>query len=171
MERNPSLFPLVLKYALIIGLIAFIWGLIAYMTGWYLQNWVNYVSYAILIAGVILVIRNRRNQQLNGYITMNQALSTGCLFSVLYGILGVAGFLLTVKFIAPDMTEQILQATEEQMIRRGLSDSEVETAMEWTRKFMQPLWLSVTIIGFTLLFGGIVSFLAALFLKRNPPEF
>lgn len=170
MEKKPSLFLLTLKYALVIGLVSFIWGIITYITGWYTQNWVNYVGYIILIAGVLMVISYRRNRQLGGYITMGEAFSTGCLFSLLYGVIGVIGFLVTIQFIAPDMIGEILKVAEEQMIERGMSDSDIEVAMEWTRKFVTPLWMSITVVVFSLVVGGIVSFLASLFMKRTPPE-
>ncbi|MCS6991862.1 MAG: DUF4199 domain-containing protein [Chitinophagales bacterium] len=170
MEKPPTPFLSALKYAFIIGLVSFIWGMIAYLSGWYLRNWANYVSYGILLLGIVLAILDYRNKRLGGNITFGQAFSAGCLFSIFYGLLGVLSLWLMIHFIAPDMIEQILQATEERLIAQGLSDSELKTAMEMTRKFMTPAWMSVFVIGFSLLFGAIFSSLAALFLKRTPPE-
>ena len=53
---------------------------------------------------------------------------------------------------------------------RGLSDSEVKIAMEYTKKLMKPSYMAVVSLASTLFMSAIISGISALVIKNNKPE-
>ena len=70
-------------------------------------------------------------------------------------------------FIAPDMTQRILEMTQQNLTEQGMSEEQINMSIEWARKFMTPMWLFVfSVVGgafMGLLFGLFIS----IFLRRE----
>ena len=62
MEKTKSAFNTALKYAIIFGLIGFIWGIIVYAAHLYLESWVQWVGLVLMLVGLIAVVRERKNK-------------------------------------------------------------------------------------------------------------
>lgn len=173
--QNKSALSTASKYAILTALAMFIFSIILYMTGMYLNQGVNYLSYAIMLAGLIFAVKDRRDKDLNGFMTFGEGFKTGFLFCIITGAIGVVFSIIMMKFIAPDMIEQILKKAETDMINQGLPDSQIQVAMEWTRKFTTPLGIAIWSIVASAFFGAILSLIVAAIFKRSngqlqPPQ-
>ncbi len=169
MEKTKSAFNTALKYAIIFGLIGFIWGVIVYAAHLYLESWVQWVGLVLMLVGLIAVVRERKNKDLGGYITFGQAFSVGFVFCMLLAGISVITNLLMTQVIAPDMMAEVLKYSEQKMIDKGMSDEQIQMAMKYTKMFTTPLMQAVWIIVVTAFFGAILSLIvAAIFKKENP---
>ncbi len=168
MEPQKSAFSTALKYAIITTLAGFIFAIIMYVTNLYLNQAVSWLQYAILLAGIIFTVKDRRDKDLGGYISFGQAFSVAFLFIILMAVMSVVTTYIMMNFIAPDMVDQILKSTEQKMIDKGMSDDQISVAMGYTKKFMTPVWMSVWVIVGTAIMGSILSLIvAAIFRKEN----
>jgi hypothetical protein len=168
MEKQKSAFSTALKYAIIFALIGFIWGIFVYVAHLYLNSWYQWVGLVILLVGIIMVVRERRNKDLGGFINFGQAFSVGFIFSMLSGVIGILGNLLMTQVIATDMMPEILKYTEQKMVDKGMSDDQIAIAMKYTEMFTTPLMQAIIGIVFTAIFGAILSLIiAAVFKKEN----
>lgn len=170
METKKSAFSTALKYAIITALAMFIYSIILYITGLYLNNNINLLTYIIMLAGLVFAVKDRRDKDLGGFISFGEAFKTGFLFCMITGVIGVIFSLIMLNFIAPEMIDEILKKAESDMINQGLPDAQIEVAMEWTRKFTSPVWMAVWSLLSTAFFGAILSLIVAAIFKKNYQE-
>ena len=170
MEPKKSAFPVALKYAIITSLASFIFSVILYMTGLYLNNGIQWLGFIILLVGLIFTIKDRRDKDLGGFITFGQAFGAGFLFCIIVGLIGVLTTYIMMNFIAPDMVEQLLKVTEQKLIDKGMSDDQIQVAMNMTKKFMTPVMMAVwTVVG-TAFIGCILSLIVAAIMKKESKQ-
>jgi hypothetical protein len=71
------------------------------------------------------------------------------------------------KFIATDELEKIFAQTEERLYNQGMSEDQIEMAMQMTRKMTTPLTMAIgTIFSYTFM-GFIFSLITSSFIKKN----
>ncbi len=169
METKRSAFNTALKYSIITALAAFIFSIIMYVTGLYLNQAVNWLSYVILLAGLVFTVKDRRDKDLGGYITFGDAFVAGFLFCFLFALLSAVSTYIMMQFIAPDMITEILKQSEQKMIDKQMSDDQIQMAMSYTKKFMTPVWMTVWVIILTCLLGAVLSLIVAAIFKKNNP--
>ena len=167
METQRSAFSTALKYAIITALAMFIFSIIMYITGMYLNNGMNWITYIIMLAGLVFAVKDRRDKDLGGFISFGEGFKTGFVFCLLTGAMGAVFGLIMMNFIAPDMVDEILNKAEADMINKGVPDSQIEVAMEWTRKFMTPVWMVVWTLVMSALVGAILSLIVAAIFKKD----
>lgn len=170
MEAPKSAWGVALKYAVITALASFIFSLLVYLMNLYTTTWINYLAYIILLAGLIFTVRERRDKELGGFITFGQAFGTGFLFCIITALIGVVTSYVMIQYIAPEMVEEILKVSEQNMIEKGVPEEQIEMAMSWTRRFMTPLWMAIWSIVMTTIFGAILSLVVARIMKRENPN-
>ncbi|MBE9582925.1 DUF4199 domain-containing protein [Mucilaginibacter sp. JRF] len=129
---------------------------------------VRYLSMALLIAFILLTQKEYRDVQ-GGFITFGKAFSVGFRFAVFAGLLGALFVFLYTKVLAPDVFARSLDKAESDMIEKGMTDEQVETAMNITRNYGQIIGAFFAAIG-TAVIGAIVSLIgAAIFKKERSP--
>ncbi len=170
MMQSNSLVAVTLKHAILIGLVSLVWGIITYVSGLFTQQWVGYVSYLILLVGIVLAMKEWRDRVQKGVLSFGNAFKVGMLFCLWSALISVLSMVFMLYVLAPEMIQEILKASEQQMLDRGLSDQEIEVAMTWTRRFVTPGWLTFFSFVGTLFFGMLLSLVAALFMKKEPKE-
>ncbi|HUM47095.1 MAG TPA: DUF4199 domain-containing protein [Chitinophagales bacterium] len=167
METQKSAFSTALKYAIITALAMFIFSIILYITGMYLNNGMNWLSYIIMLAGLVFAVKDRRDKDLGGFLSFGEGFKAGFLFCIITGAIGMVFSLIMMNFIAPDMMDEILKKAEADMINKGLPDSQIQVAMEWTRKFTSPLWIAIWSLVSSAFFGAILSLIVAAIFKKD----
>jgi hypothetical protein len=170
MEPKKSALSTALKYAIITALASFIFSIIIYATHMYLNSWIQWVGLVILLVGLIFTVKERRDKDLNGYITFGEAFNVGFIFCMILAVLSVLLNLLMTLVIAPDMMAEILKNAEQQMIDRGMTDEQIQMAMKYTRMFTTPVAQMIVGILFTAFFGAILSLIVAAIFKKNNPN-
>ena len=173
MNKDNPFIKMTMTYGLITGLVLIIYTLILYMTNNLLdQNFIlGILNYVILIAGIIYGTKSYRDQYLNGYISYGKSLGTGVLISVFAGvIMGIFTYLLY-EVIDPELLEKNLKILQEQMLQRGVPESQVEVMSEVQEKFRSPLILMFSSIFTYGLMGLIFSLITSIFTKNEEPIF
>src|SRR4030095_2135044 len=167
METEKSAMSTAFKYAIITALAIFILSIILYITNLYLNQSASYISYLVLLVGLVFAVKNRRDKDLGGYITYGEAFKTGFLFSVITTIIVTVFSFIMMQFIATDMIDNILKTTEQRMIDKGMTDDQVTMAMNFTRRLMTPGWLALIGVVFFTLVGLVLSLIVAAVFKKE----
>ncbi len=69
------------------------------------------------------------------------------------------------------MIQRILDSTQQNLVEKGMSDDQIEMAMDYTRTFMTPIWLfTFSVLGTTLM-GFIFSLFISIFMKKEESLF
>jgi hypothetical protein len=169
MEEQPvSLWKPSLTYGLFLGIALVIVSVVFYATGNTFERSAQYVSYGIMIAGIVIAQLQFRKSQGN-VMTYGQALGIGVLTMLFASI--ITGFFsyLLYAIIDPSLQEQLRLSIEEQIVKQGrVPEDQIDKAVEMASKFQKPgMMFIMGIFGGTFI-GLIISLLTSIFTQRKP---
>jgi hypothetical protein len=169
-NQNNSVTHLAMTYGLYMGLALVLNAVIFYVSGSPFSPFSGYITYAIIIAGISIVMRaNRENHQEDG-VSYGQALGMGT-FTSLFASLILAFFTFVLfKIVDKTLIDKFLSFIEEQFIKSGLSDSQTDSFMPMYRKVLTPLTYSLSMILSVTLNGFIFSLILAIFFKKKSTD-
>lgn len=172
-NQSASLKKIALTYGMLLALLSIVLQVIAYVLDAHIDRpwWLTVLQLAISIAVIVYGIKAYKAA--NGkFLTLGQALKTGLAISLIAGIIAVIFNYIFMNFIDPDFVQKTLDFSREQMIEKNpnMTQEQIDTAMGMSAKFMSPWIMSAFALIATLFFGFIISLVAGLIMKRNPPQ-
>ncbi len=169
MEEKATVSQIGLRYGLITGLVLIVYSLILSLAGLVGNQALGWVSYLILLAGIILA-HSAYKKGGDGYMSVGQGLGIGMIISLVGGVLNGVFTFIYIKFIDNSMLQTIKDQAMEKMQQKGMSDEQIDQAMKITGKFMTPPMILVWIIVGLLIAGFIISLIISLFTKKTNPQ-
>ncbi len=158
------------KWGIINGLLSIAFFIIIDISGLAGNQSVSYIGY--LIFGVIVYLAHKEfKSEGDGYMSYGQGLGIGTLTMVISSIISSAFFFIYVSFLSNTFVEAIKEKSIMDMEDRGMSDAEIEQAMEFTEVFMSPAGMSIMGLVFAVFFGFIISLVISAITKNQSPEF
>ncbi len=163
-----------MNYGAIAGLAMIIFFLVLHYAGLANTNSpLQWVAYIMMGAIMFYGTRNLRDQAEGGFISYGRALGSGVLISFFCGV--ILGFFMYIFMKVIDtnqeMITKILEQNEQNMLDQNMSEEQIEQAMEMTRKFMTPGFMSLMSVFIYTFFGLLISLVLAFFLKREDKSF
>jgi len=150
------------------GALIFIF-LVFYLLGMFTEKWTGYISYAVLLGGIILSSIAYRDKYLKGFVTFGNSFTVGFLTGLFTAIITAIFTLVFVLVVGEEYTGPILQQAEESILesRPDISDEELAMAMKFTRSFMNPVLMAVMTLLADTLFSVIFALIVSLFVKKE----
>lgn len=170
-SAEPSVWKNALNYGMYTGGAYILFALLLYALDVNRESLVNYLGYAIIIAGIVMGTIHYRDKINNGHITFGKALGTGVIISLIVGVIGAIYAYLLFTYIDPTLAAQMLETVEQKLYDQGLSDEMIDQQLAMTKKFMSPVALTITSILGTVIVGTIVSLVTSAILKRTDDSF
>jgi len=162
-----------MTYGAMYGLASSIIYLIFYFAGAAIDNKApQYIGWLLLIATLYLGIKSYRDQDSGGFISYGRSLGTGVLIGLFGGI--IAGFFSVLMFtvIDPGLAEKIVEKAQQDMVEKGnMSEEQINVAMTWTRKFMNPVALFIFSIIGSAIMAFIFSLIISIFTRKEQTPF
>lgn len=146
------------------------YSLVLYMLDANESSAAQWVSYGFIAAGIYLATKSKRDNS-NGLLSYGQGLGTGVGVAFFASILVAFYTYVFFGFIDPDMLEEMLLRTEDEMYNQGLPDDQVEMAMEMTRKFMMPGPMAAMVVLSYTFVGFLISLVTSAILKKEGTPF
>ena len=171
MEQKPvSLWKSSLTYGLYLGIAMILVSVIYYATGNTFAKSAQWVTYGVMIAGVIIAQLSYR-KLLGEVMTYGQALGIGVLTMVFASVLNGFYTYLLYGIIDPSLQEQLRLSIEEQIVRQGkVPEEQIDMAVEMATKFQKPaIMFAISIFGGALI-GLVISLITSIFTQKKPKE-
>jgi hypothetical protein len=159
-----------MNWGVILGLILIAYSLVLYVLGANESQAAQWVSYGFIAAVIYLATKARRESE-GGVLSYGKGLGTGVGITFFASILVAVYTYIFFGFIDPDMLEELILRAEDQMYEQGTPDEQVEIAMEYTRKFMQPGPMSAMVVLTYTFVGFIISLITSAILKKEGNPF
>ena len=171
-EKQNSLGMHTLIYGAVTGVALIILSLILYVTNLYMNEVLRYVSYVILIAGMIYGSLQYRKNQLKGFMTYGQAFSVNFLIALFAAILSCIFFYFYIKYINTGLIDEIMAQVRTKMEAKSgsMSQEQMDQAMMWTEKFMSPVWMVIWGFLAYVFWGAVISLILAFFVRKKDPN-
>lgn len=151
-EKKVNIMKSAMTYGLMLALALIAIHLVQYLMDVYKPPaWVNLLTYAVIVGGIVYGTIRFRDDELGGYISYGKALGFGVLLSLFASIVyGFYNYLLT-AVIDPSYMEGVYRMLEETYLELGMDYDQVETMMETVKRFQTPLMMVFSsVLGFTL---------------------
>ncbi len=176
MEKKTSIWYNAMTYGLILGIALTVYSLLLYIIGADIYNpqsaarYLSWVSYLIIIGGIIYGTKNYRDKVLGGTITYSKSLGFGTLLGLFASFLVTLYTIIFLKFIDPNVIQYILDMTRQNLEAQGLQDTQIDKAIELTGKIMFPSMVIGSLIGTTFI-AFVISLFTSIFLKKEGNAF
>jgi len=155
-------------FGVLTGLGLIIYTLILYIFNATTNQTLGYLSMLILAIGVYLSAKMFRDHSKKSFINYSQALGVSVLTAFYASVLLAIYMYVFYKFIDPEAIQPMIEEAEREMYRRGIEGSQLDQAMEMSKKFMQPGWMAgMALLGNTF-WGTIIGLITSIFVKREP---
>jgi hypothetical protein len=127
------------------------------------------VGFAIPIWAIVSAVKEHRDQELGGYISVGRGLGVGTLTGLFAGLVGAVWMLIFNYLIAPDYINVLLDAQSSQFESQGMSEEQIEMALSFSSMFMSPPVMAIMQVVGGAIFGLIIGLIVALIMKRDRP--
>lgn len=169
MEQKSTFWKSAMIYGLYIGIILTLYSVILYVTGQNTNKSLGYVSFLLYAVCIVMAQIYYRNRELNGAISYGQAVGFAVAAMLFSGIISALYTLIIFK-IDPSLVDQIKAVQEEAMLKKGMSEEQIDQAMSYASKMMSPGWMSIMSLLSAVFYGTIVSLVSSIFIKKQPSE-
>lgn len=162
-----------IKYALFAALLVIACKLIVFFTHSQFTKFGIYsglISLFLIIIPLFLAIKNKRNKELGGFITLKEVMKTGLFISVCAGMLNAVFIFFYYKFIDHETLAQLIEQTETFMKNANNSQSEIDIQIISLKEFYSPFKQATGVLTGVLVAGIILSFVCSTFLVKNHPS-
>lgn len=172
-NQTASLKKIALNFGVLLALLSIVLQVISFVLDAHIDRpwWLTILQLVISIGVLVYGIKAFKNDNA-GFLTIAQALKTGLAISLVAGIISVIFNYIFINYIDPDFIQKTLDFSREQMITDfpNMTKEQIENSLEISAKFMTPTIMSAMGILATLFFGFIISLVAGMILKKNPPQ-
>jgi hypothetical protein len=158
-----------MMYGIYLGAALIILSLLFYVFDLYTESWVSYITYAVLLGGIVISAIAYRDKHLNGYITFGQSFLVGFYTALFAGIIAAAYTAIFMSFAGDELRAILMQKAEDSMIEKNpeLTDEQLDMALKITERMMGPVWLTIISFLSNVFFGAVFSLLASIFIKKE----
>lgn len=126
------------------------------------------IQFIILFAGIIWSAVSFA-RQLHGNVTFGNVFVHAFKTAAAVTAIMVVYTIISIKFISPEIINQAMEEARTQMEAKNMSDDQIDTAINFTKKFFVPLTAG-GVLFFFLLAGVIAALIGAAVSKKNPQE-
>ena len=166
MEKKSSDY---LGKGLMLSLILIVIDLIGGFAHLRFESWFKWISTFVAAISIIVFCIQFGKQRTEG-VTFGKVFGYGFRISLIVSVLMVVYTLLSFYVIFPELVDQILTKTRTDLQAAGKPDDVIDTSVAMTKKFMQPVPLSIFVFLATLFFNTIASLLGAAFTKKSETD-
>jgi len=167
-KKNPSILVNALTWGVIIGLVSIVYSVFLYMINQSLNRALGYAGIIIIIVGLAVAMKSYRDNVLDGILPFGKAFGFGVLIAVVSGLLGAIFTYLLYQVIDPGLQEKMLEYAADKMLESGrVPEAQLDQVLEVSKKFMSPVYLSVSGFIVSCLGGTVLSLIMAAIFKKE----
>ena len=157
------------KWGLIAAVVSIVFFMILTLTETDTSPWAGWIGLIPFIIIVVLAHKEFKEGG-DGYMSYSKGLAIGTLVSLVSAVISSIFRYIYIKFIDEGYFARIEEQTILRLEEQGLSDSEIEQALEISSNFTNPeISLVLGIIG-GVFFGFVLSLIITAFTKNSNPE-
>jgi hypothetical protein len=168
MEEKLTVKQVGIKYGIYLALVSIIYTLILQILGLAAKQALGYVGFIFII--VALILAHKEFKRSNEFMSFGQGLGISMIIITISTILGSIFSYIYIKFVDNSMLDVIREQAIVQMEERGMSDSQIEQAMEMQAKFTTPEMILVIGILAGIFFGFVIALIVTAITKKTNPE-
>ena len=169
-NQSNSVTPLAMSYGLYLGLALILNAVIFYVMGVPFSIYCGYITYAIIIGGLILAMKTYRDNHVEVGMSYGKALGLGTLQALFASLVYAFFTFVLFKLIDKTLTDKFLSFLEEQFVKGGVSENQIDALMPMYRKLMSPVFYSFAQLISITFYGFLFSLVLGIFFKKQSTD-
>ncbi|GEM_PF-5269422 len=153
-----------LTWGTITGFAIIIFSLLTYFLNLLFNQAISFIIFIILLIFLIISLKNYRETILNGVMSYTQGLAYGLFFGIIASIWHNLFSFLLFTVIDSSLVEKMLAVTEENLMRQGLKQEQIDMMIKNFPSIQKSSILGV--VGMTIL-NFFFTMIVAIFLKKK----
>lgn len=172
MEENDFVSPrsVGLKYGAISGVIGILSTVLQDVLSMQQSTTFQVVGIAVLL-GLVFLAHKEYKDNGDGFMEYGQGVGIGFWLGLVSSVISAGFLFIYIKFISSSFLEAMREQQIMSMEEQGLSDSEIEQAMQMSEAFTGPVAIMIFGILGGILFSVIAALIVSAFTKKARPEF
>lgn len=166
-EKSNSVWKAGFIYGAILGLILIIYTVLLYVMDQSFNKGLGYVSFLFMAAMIFYGAKSYRDNNLGGFISYGRALGISMIIILVAGIISTIYFLIHASVIDTEYISKLIAASEEELLKKGMSDDQIEMALSMQKKMMKPAIMGIFAFLGTAFWGFIIALLTSIFVKKQ----
>jgi hypothetical protein len=158
-----------MRYGLILGIISIAYFVILSVAGVDMQGAAQWAG-VIFTIGVFILAHKYFKENGDGFMSFGQGVGIGFWTSLVSSVISSIFTFIYVSYIDASFVENMKQQQIEQMQERGMSDAQIDQAMEFAGMFMSPTSMLIFGIVGGVVIGVIVALIVTIFTQKANPE-
>jgi hypothetical protein len=167
-NQNRSVVQASARYGMYIGMLLILIQTIQYLAGLYVSFLFSILTGSLFVVGVVLLIRDYRDKELNGWMAYGQGVSVGSLSSVAGGLIYGAFMLILVTLVDKSYMDELIIQTQELLESSNVPPDQIEKSIDQMQENSSPWGFAygpLVQYGFS---GLIISLIASIFFRKTP---
>lgn len=158
-----------IRYGLILAFVGIIMFLIFMITGVNMSGNARWLSFPIYIV-IIFLAHKYFKENGDGFMTFGQGVGISFWMGLLSSVISSIFTYFYIKFIDGSMIQQAKDAEIEKMQNKGMSDEQIDQAMQFAAAFMTPEAFLIIGLIFGIIFIVITGLIISIFTQKKNPE-
>jgi hypothetical protein len=154
-----------LMYGFVTSLAIIILGLVLHFANLSFEKWAFYVQLLPFVVGIILNA-NAYAKAMDYNVTFGKVFSSCFRACAIIALVMIAWTFISLQ-IFPEIKDKAIEMATEDMATRGMSDEQVDQAMEMTKKFFTPFAVAGALFIY-MFWGALFSLIGAAIAKKRP---
>lgn len=167
MEEKVNVWKTNLTNGLIMGLVGIVYSLIMYFLDLSLNKTQGYVFILVQIVILFFLLKSYRDNYMHGQITFGQSVGAGVIIFLYYAVIMAVFTYILYAIIDPGLTAKQMALAEETLMKKGMPQATIDTAMSMQAKFMKPGIMAILTIFGNMLWGVVISLIISIFIKKE----
>ena len=155
------------KFGLIGGFAGILVSLSIFFANLQYESWSKWLQSLVMLAAIILGIKAIADANKVKLISFGDLFKGGMLITFILSLISILYFLVYSNIIEPDFIDNLMDVSKKEMLEKGLSEEQTETALNISRKFMSPGIMAVISLVSSLIIGAITSAIGAAIFKNE----
>ncbi|WP_051049887.1 DUF4199 domain-containing protein [Nafulsella turpanensis] len=169
-QTQPGVWSVGMKGGLYTGLVFIVFSLITFLAELQQDSGLSTIFMVIsFIVGIYLTHKAFKDQG-NGFMSYGQGLGLGVVLGLVSGIIGSLFSVIYMTFIDETIIARQMEIARIQLEEQGMSDAQIEQAMEISEMMMSPVALFFIGILTYIVVSFIVSLIVSAFTKNTDPS-
>jgi len=166
-EEEINTKPVAIKFGIIASFVAILTSVLLFILDLEYSGLWKYLP-IFFMAGIIFIAQQQLVKTNAPHIfTLGSLFKFGFIIALITAVAMLIYFIIYTNIIAPDYMDKILAVTRLELENKGLSEDQIETALNMSKKFMSPVLMMI--IGFisNLILGSLAALFGALIFRNE----
>jgi len=168
MEQSASKSSTVYTYGLYLGIASIVFSLITFYGGMLGNQYFGYLGYLISIVFIFIGIKHYKEQENGGFLKYGDGVGLGVLIALVGGVVSSVFTYVFFVFIDPAKHQEMIAVVQEQQLKAGVSEVQLEQMEKMMSVMMSPISISLMGILMSAIGGLIIALIVSAILKKDP---